>query len=214
MIKTILFDLDGTLINTNDLIIASFAHTLEHYYPGRYGRKDIINFIGEPLEDSFKRVDEQKAQDMIDMYRTHNHEFHDELVKEYPHVYETMRTLSEKGYNLGIVTTKMRPTVLMGLKLTKLEPFFPVVITYDDVTHAKPHPEPIFKALKAIGAEPDTAMMVGDSPYDIQAGKNAGVRTVGVAWTIKGREIIENENPDFIIDDMSEILSIAGVNGE
>ncbi|TCP24885.1 pyrophosphatase PpaX [Scopulibacillus darangshiensis] len=210
MIKTLLFDLDGTLINTNELIIASFTHTLEHYYPGRFTRQDIIAFIGEPLEESFSRIDEERTDDMVAMYREHNHRMHDSLVTEFPHVYETLGILAEQGFKLGIVTTKRRKTVLMGLKLAKLEEFFDVVVTIDDVDNAKPHPEPVLRAMKALNADVTSTVMIGDSPYDIQSGKNANVLTVGVAWSIKGRAVIESEKPDFVIDDMAELLDIAG----
>lgn len=210
MIKTILFDLDGTLVNTNELIIASFTHTLEHDYPGRFTREDFISFIGEPLDDSFKRIDEDRVDEMLGKYREHNHRMHDELVTEYPHVYETLQDLTEKGLKLGIVTTKMKRTVMMGLKLAKLDRFFEVIVAYDDVTHAKPDPEPIHMAMEALESDSETTVMVGDSPHDIQAGKNANVKTVGVAWSIKGRAAVEKENPDFIIDDMTELLEIVG----
>lgn len=209
MTKTWLFDLDGTLINTNDLIIASFHHTLEQYYPGKYTARDFISFIGEPLEDSFHKVDAERVEEMIDVYRRHNMDQHDELVKEYPHVYETIETLFNQGYSLGVVTTKRRETVNMGLKLTGLDRFFDVIVTIDDVTEPKPHPEPIFQALEKLGSSVAEAAMVGDSPHDIQAGKNAGVKSVAVSWSVKGREAMKAQKPDFLIDDMSEILAIA-----
>ena len=208
MINTLLFDLDGTLINTNDLIIASFLHTLDRYYPNHYTKEDIIDFIGEPLEVSFAKVDPDRVDEMVEVYRKHNVEMHDQLVKEYPNVLSTIQTLHHKGYKLGVVTTKRLDTVILGLKLAKLDPYFKVVVTIDDVTHAKPHPEPVFKALKALEAKPEEAVMVGDSPSDIEAGKNAGTKTVAVAWSIKGVEMLQKVNPDYIIDNMKDMLSI------
>lgn len=122
-INTVLFDLDGTLINTNELIIASFQHTLDHYYPGQYSREDILHFIGPSLFDTFSAMDPNLTDDMIQMYRTFNHEQHDLLVTEYETVLDTLKILQDRGFKLGIVTTKIRDTVLMGLKLTGLEPF-------------------------------------------------------------------------------------------
>ncbi|WP_243290329.1 pyrophosphatase PpaX [Bacillus sp. FJAT-47783] len=210
-INTLLFDLDGTLINTNDLIIESFMHTLEHYFPGRFTRKDILSFIGPPLIDTFGKLDPDRMEEMVATYRKFNHEQHDILVKEFETVYDTVKTLHEKGYKLGIVTTKIRETVNMGLKLTKLDTFFDVVVTLDDVEHAKPHPEPILKALAQLDAKPEEAMMIGDNVHDIDAGKNAGTKTVGVAWSLKGEEYIRSHNPDYIVSKMSDILSIVGV---
>ncbi|KZM55167.1 pyrophosphatase PpaX [Aeribacillus pallidus] len=207
-IDTVLFDLDGTLINTNELIIESFLHTLNYYYPGKYQREDILPFIGPPLIDTFQRINPEKAEEMVRRYREFNHAQHDLLVKEYDHVHETVRALKEKGLKLGIVTTKIRDTVMMGLKLTEMDSFFDAIITLDDVQHAKPHPEPVLSALKLLGSEPSNALMVGDNLHDIEAGKNAGTLTAGVAWSIKGREYIESLKPDFMLDKMSDLLNI------
>jgi pyrophosphatase PpaX len=210
-INTILFDLDGTLIDTNELIIQSFLHTLEKYYPNQYKREDVLAFIGPPLYDTFVAMDKERVQEMIDTYRAFNHEKHDELVKEYETVYETVETLHEKGFKLGIVTTKVRSTVLMGLKLTKLDRFFDCIVALDDVERAKPDPEPIFKALSILESSPQETIMVGDNYHDILAGKNAGTKTAGVAWTIKGREYLEQYKPDFMLEKMSDLLEIVGV---
>lgn len=206
---TILFDLDGTLINTNELIIESFLHTLHHYYPNQYGREDVIPFIGPPLVDSFKSIDKDRYKEMVEMYREHNVAHHDALVKEFEGVFETVAHLQDEGYHLAVVTTKMRPTVHMGLNLTKLDQFFDVVVTYNDVQNVKPHPEPLYKALTQLGSSKERAIMVGDSQYDILAGKNAGVTTIGVGYSIKGREFIEKQKPDFIIDTMPELIDVA-----
>ncbi len=210
-INTILFDLDGTLINTNDLIIESFLHTLNHYYPNQYTREDVLAFIGPPLWDTFEAIDPERADEMIETYRAFNHAHHDALVKEYETVYDTVRTLHEHGFKLGIVTTKIRHTVNMGLKLTKLDSFFECIVTLDDVEHAKPHPEPIEKALACLRAKPEETLMVGDNHHDILAGKHAGTKTAGVAWTIKGREHLATYEPDMMLEKMSDLLSILGV---
>lgn len=209
-VDTLLFDLDGTLINTNDLIISSFMHTLEHYYPGQYKKEDVLQFMGPPLMDSFNKLDREKAEEMAQFYRDYNHSKHDELVTEFEGVYDTIKTLHEQGYKLAIVTTKKRYTVEMGLKLTKLDPFFDVVVTLDDVTHAKPDPEPLLKALEQLGSKPENAIMVGDNNHDIEGGKNTGTLTAGVAWAMKGREYIESFHPDFVLDNMSDLLDILG----
>lgn len=122
-INTLLFDLDGTLINTNELIIESFLHTLHSYYPDQYKREDVLPFIGPTLYDTFNSINPEKVEEMVKVYRKFNHEQHDVLVKEYETVFETVKTLKEKGFKLGIVTTKIRATVNMGLTLTKLDQF-------------------------------------------------------------------------------------------
>ncbi|QHS23253.1 pyrophosphatase PpaX [Virgibacillus sp. MSP4-1] len=209
-IRTLLFDLDGTLIDTNELIISSFLHTLEQYVPGKYKREDVYDFIGPSLWDSFGQVMPDKVDEMVETYRKHNLEHHDSIVVAYDGVAETIQKLKEDGYKLGIVTTKVGDTAKRGLEVTKLAGYFDVLIGLDDVRHAKPHPEPIYQALKALDAKADEAIMVGDNTHDILAGQNAGVKTAGVAWTIKGRETLESLNPDYMLDNMRDLLTIAG----
>lgn len=207
-INTVLFDLDGTLINTNELIIASFLHTLDTYYPNKYKREDVLAFIGPSLRETFSSMDPERTEEMIQAYREFNHAHHDELVQEYETVYETVEQLAKQGYKLGIVTTKARKTVEMGLNLTTLNQFFDVIVTIDDVEHVKPHPEPIEKAFRLLEANPATTLMVGDNHHDILGGKNAGTKTAGVAWTIKGRDYLAAYKPDYMLEKMSDLLTI------
>lgn len=209
-INTVLFDLDGTLINTNDLIIESFLHTLNLYYPNKYGREDVLPFLGPTLHETFVKMDPLRVDEMIAVYRKFNHDQHDALVTQFETVYETVQTLVEKGYKLGIVTTKIRQTVNMGLKLTGLDQFFETVVTLDDVEHAKPHPEPVLLALKQLESLPEEAIMVGDNHHDIDSGKAAGTKTAGVAWTIKGIQHLERFKPDYMLHRMSDLLNVLG----
>ncbi|ASF40394.1 MULTISPECIES: pyrophosphatase PpaX [Halobacillus] len=209
-IRTILFDLDGTLIDTNDLIIASFTHTINEYSDRSYTRDEILDFIGPPLRESLEKINPERVEDMVETYRKHNIENHESYVRAYDGVVDTIRQLKEAGYRMGIVTTKMKNTVQMGLEITGLDGFFETIITLDDVTNAKPHPEPIVKALHALDSKASESLMVGDNTHDIEAGHNAGTHTAGVAWTVKGREVLEQLKPDYMLDHMSELLEITG----
>ncbi|MDR6999471.1 pyrophosphatase PpaX [Neobacillus niacini] len=211
-ITTLLFDLDGTLIDTNELIIATYLHTLEKYYPNKYKREDVFPFMGPTLQEAFEMVgaDPTRVEEMILEYRTYNLANHDLLVKEFPNVLETIRTLKEKGYKLGVVTTKRHDTSLKGLALMKLEEYFDVVIALDHVTKVKPDPEPIFKALEQLNSTSEETIMVGDNFHDILAGKNAGTKTAGVAWTIKGRDYLAKYEPDYMLENMADLLTILG----
>ncbi|RSD25132.1 pyrophosphatase PpaX [Mesobacillus subterraneus] len=210
-IDTVLFDLDGTLIDTNELIISSFLHTMETYYPGQYKREDVLPFLGPSLKETFEAMDAEGYEEMIKTYRTYNLANHDLLVKSFEGVYETVRTLKENGFHLGIVTTKLSDVVQMGLKLTGLDEFFEVIVALDHVEKAKPDPEPLLKALDLLGSSPERAIMVGDNHHDILGGKNAGTKTAGVSWSIKGREHLEEYKPDYILENMADILPILGV---
>lgn len=210
-IDTVLFDLDGTLIDTNELIISSFLHTMETYYPGQYGREDVLPFLGPSLQETFEPLNPEGYEEMITTYRTYNLANHDLLVKGFEGVYETVKTLKENDFKLAIVTTKRSDVVQMGLKLSGLGEFFDVIVALDDVEKPKPDPEPLLKALDLLGSSPERAIMVGDNHHDIVGGQNAGTKTAGVAWSIKGKEHLEAYNPDYILDNMADILAILGV---
>ncbi len=210
-LKTALFDLDGTLINTNELIINSFLHTLGKFYPNQYQREDVLPFMGPSLQETFSSIDPSKVDEMIREYRTYNLAQHDLLVTEFEGVFETLKTLYESGFKLGIVTTKLHDVVEKGLKLSRLDRFFEVVVALDHVTKAKPDPEPVLKALDLLDSHPAEAIMVGDNYHDILAGKNAGTKTAGVAWSAKGREYLAQFEPDYMLDNMADLLPILGV---
>ncbi|SFA88848.1 pyrophosphatase PpaX [Lentibacillus halodurans] len=209
-IHTILFDLDGTLIDTNELIIESFVHTFNHVGQ-KLSREEAIEFIGPPLRDTFQQCHPERVDTLIEIYREHNQRYHDDYVKAFPNVAETLKELQRRQTQIGIVTTKMRGTVDMGLKVTRLDDYFETVITLDDVTNAKPHAEPVIEAMKALNASPESTLMVGDNSHDIEAGHHAGVKTAGVAWSLKGREKLLTYKPTFMLDDMQDLLDLTGV---
>ncbi|WP_413307234.1 pyrophosphatase PpaX [Bacillus sp. 1P10SD] len=209
-ITTVLFDLDGTLIDTNELIITTYLHTLEKYYPSKYQREDVLPFLGPTLHEVFGNMDPDRVEEMVSEYRAFNIANHDELVKEFVGVKETVQRLKDRGYKLGIVTTKRHDVTLKGLRLMELEEYFEVIVAYDHVEKVKPDPEPIFKALEQLNSTPEEAIMVGDNFHDILAGKNAGTTTAGVAWSIKGREYVAKYEPDYLLENMKDLLTILG----
>lgn len=209
-IRTILFDLDGTLIDTNELINASFQHTFDHYNL-TFTPEEILEFNGPPLIETFQNINPDNADNMIATYRDHNLAAHDSYVTAFPEVVETIEELKKRQIKLGIVTTKMTKSVNMGLTLTGLDRFFDTIITLDDVTYAKPHAEPVLKAMEELEADPATTLMVGDNHHDIESGKNAGVQTAGVAWSRKGKERLLQYNPNYMLEQMTDLLKIAGI---
>ncbi|MCJ0932981.1 pyrophosphatase PpaX [Virgibacillus halodenitrificans] len=209
-IVTILFDLDGTLIDTNELITASFEHTFKKHNLS-FTKEEIMGFNGPPLLDTFHNIDPERADVLVKTYREHNLAEHDRYVKAFPYAVETIQKLKNSGKKVGIVSTKMAKSVHMGLTLTGLEPLFNTIITYDDVQHAKPHPEPVIKAMKELDADGASTLMVGDNYHDIVAGKNAGVQTAGVSWAHKGRDSLLAYKPTYMLEDMRDLLKITGV---
>ncbi|MBD1223235.1 pyrophosphatase PpaX [Virgibacillus halodenitrificans] len=209
-IDTILFDLDGTLIDTNELITASFEHTFKKHNLS-FTKEEIMGFNGPPLLDTFHNIDPERADVLVKTYREHNLAEHDRYVKAFPYAVETIQKLKNSGKKVGIVSTKMAKSVHMGLTLTGLQPLFNTIITYDDVQHAKPHPEPVIKAMKELDADGASTLMVGDNYHDIVAGKNAGVQTAGVSWAHKGRDSLLAYKPTYMLEDMRDLLKITGV---
>ncbi|WP_342514565.1 pyrophosphatase PpaX [Sporosarcina sp. FSL K6-1522] len=211
-ITTLLFDFDGTLLDTNELIIQTFQHVLDKHYPGEYERADILPFLGPTLMDTFGKVNPERAEEHIAEYRAWNIAHHDDLAYEFDGVSETLRLLKAAGMKMAIVSTKRKDMIERGLGLLDVEGVFDVVIGIDDVTNPKPDPEPIVLALEKLGATAEEALMIGDNYHDIEGGKNAGVRTAAVAWSIKGESFLQTYQPDYMLHHISDMLKI--VKGE
>ncbi|MBB6637549.1 pyrophosphatase PpaX [Cohnella thailandensis] len=211
-IRTVLFDLDGTIIDTNELIIESFLHALQGIVPEGFGREHIIPSMGLPLVTQLQQFSgREQVDDLARSYREYNLLRHDEMVTLFPGVGEVVPKLHAAGIRLGIVTTKMKPSTERALKLLGIYDYMGAIVTLDDVEHAKPHPEPVLKAIEALGADPETTIMVGDSKVDIESARNAGAIPVGVAWSLKGEGILKDAGAAHIIQEMDQLLTICGL---
>jgi pyrophosphatase PpaX len=209
MLNTILFDLDGTILDTNELIIQSFLHALQVHELEPVSREQIIQQMGKPLKEQIALFSgRNEVEDIVRSYREFNLRKHDEMVTIFPHVKEVFAALHTKGLKLGIVTSKVRLTVGRGLKLFGLEPFLSTIVTSDEVSQPKPHPESVLLALSQLGSSPEHALMVGDSQYDLLAARDAGVRSVGVAWSLQGEAWLSQFNPTYMIESMLDLLAI------
>lgn len=206
--QTILFDLDGTLIDTNDLIMTSFLYTLNLYYPGKYTIEDLIPHMGEPLYDQMVLFGPERPDELVQVYREHNERVHDELVKEFPGVHETLERLAEKGLKMGVVTSKLRRTAEMGLRLFGFDKYMDSFVCYQDTKQHKPDPAPLLLAMNELGAKPEDTLMVGDSQYDILAAHNTGVDSAGVAWSWKGADFLQSYSPTYMLNDMKDLIAI------
>lgn len=209
MIEYVLFDLDGTIVNTNELIINSFMHALKENNLPPLSREQIIPHMGTTLQQQISTFTGLVDTSVLEKsYRAYNNAHHDELIASFPRVNETMDELMRRGIKLGIVTTKIRPTTLRALEMFDLLKYMETIVTVNDVEHAKPHPEPVLTALRNLNADPKHTLMVGDSAVDIQSAQAAGVRVAGVSWSLKGEETLRKYHPDYIIHDMSDLLTI------
>lgn len=210
-IQTVLFDLDGTLIDSNEQIHLSFQYTM-NYHGFSFTDEALKAFNGPPLWDTFNKLNPGQEEAMINTYREHNLLIHDEYVKIFPYVIPTIEKLKSKGLAIGIVTSKMRKGVTHGLTFTTLDKYVDTVVTIDDVTHPKPHPESVLKAMKTLNGKTGSTLMVGDNSHDILAGQRAGVLTAGVTWTDKGQDYLASYKPTYMLQDMRELLKIVEVS--
>lgn len=211
-ITTLLFDFDGTLADTNELILSSFEHVLEKHFPGRFGREEMLPFIGPTLHDTFSSIAPDMTDQLIHEYREWNLAHHDDYVTEFEGVTDTLRKLYDLGLKMAVVSTKKRDMVERGVNLLGITPYFETVIGLDDVTKPKPDPEPLLLALDRLGRIPAESLMIGDNFHDILGGRNAGVRTAAVAWALKGEEYLQTFKPDYMLQHMSDLLKVtAGI---
>ena len=212
MKKYILFDFDGTLVNTNDVILASWQHTYRHYLGHEMPVDHITSCFGEPLlltmEREFPGVDPQES---ADVYRQFQLENADKLVTIFPGIKELLADLKAAGYVLGIVTSRTRESALRYMDMFAITSYFSDLVTCDDTTVHKPNPEPILLAMSKLGASAEESIMIGDSPFDIKCANTAGVDSVMVNWRITCDEtsVIDDAKVDYWIhqpSDLEELL--------
>jgi pyrophosphatase PpaX len=207
--RTVLFDLDGTLIDSIELILASHRHaTLEVL--GASPSDDVLRQgIGVPLLTQMRTLDESRADALVTAYRSFNHRMHDELLRPYEGLLELCTTLREEGAALGVVTSKSLRVVEMAFARLAFAPLLDVVVTSDQTEQHKPRPEPIFEALRRLGRDASGACYVGDSPFDLQAAHAAGVAAIGVSWGAFTEDELRAEHPAAIVrtpDELAEVL--------
>ncbi|PID14113.1 pyrophosphatase PpaX [Sporosarcina sp. P34] len=211
-ITTLLFDFDGTLADTNELILSTFQYVLEKYFPGRFQREEMLPFIGPTLHDTFSSIAPDMTEELVADYREWNLAHHDDYVTEFEGVTDTLRKLYDLGLKMAVVSTKKRDMVERGIDLLGIAPYFETVIGLDDVTNPKPDPEPILLALQRLDRTAEESLMIGDNFHDILGGQNAGTRTAAVAWALKGEKYLQTFKPDFMLQHMSDLLKItAGI---
>lgn len=206
--KYILFDLDGTLLNTNKLIIESFKFTLKKHLDINIDDSDILKYFGEPLMVTLERFSKEKAKEMFDTYIVYNESIHDDMVEIFGDVEGLLKEILKMGCKTAVVTSKRKALAERGLRLFDLLNYFDDVIALEDTEKHKPDPEPILEALSRLNARKDEALMVGDSEFDIKCAKNAGVDSVFVSWSQAGNYQDNSIKPDYVIKDLWEIIYI------
>lgn len=212
MTRLIILDFDGTLADTQPIIIASIQHTLRELHLPPKTDAECRTIIGLPLRECFITlcgVDDATAERCADVYRRVFDELNtDGTVRLFPHVLDTLRTLHDRGLLLAICSSRGRPTLEGFVKTFHLESYVSMVVSANDVQHHKPHPEPVLKILTSLGVEPQNALVVGDASYDILMGRNADCRTCGVTYGNQSVADLRAAGADCLIDDFAELLRI------
>lgn len=208
--RTVLFDLDGTLIDSIRLILDSYHHTMAaHGLPAR-SDEDWLAGLGTPLTVQLRdwAHDPERMSLLIETYRDYNIRNHDSMVTAYPGVVAMVRAIRSAGHQTGIVTSKNRTGALRGLRRIGLEEEIDLIIGADDVIQPKPHPEPILIAMERLGEDPRRSIYIGDSVHDMESGRAAGVATGAVLWGPFQRGHLEHTHPTHWLDHPDDVLRL------
>jgi pyrophosphatase PpaX len=206
-IRAILFDIDGTLLDTFDYIYGAFEHTFEVHGIARLPHEQISQLMGGPLEEVYGKM--APGRDATALAETHR-QFQEQnvnLAKLFPNTVMVLDALKQRGFKLATITTRSNRTSVLSLEQNGIAGYFDIVVSSEDVLHHKPDPEPIFKALRDLEVKPVDAIMIGDTSADIMAGKNAGTMTVAALYGFGG-ERLRHLQPDYAIGDLKDLLAI------
>lgn len=218
--QTVLFDLDGTLVDTTNLILQCFNHSWQSAVGLVPSRERLVETFGIPLREAMRRllvhsnetlsdsVRDALVDRLLSEYRSFNVANHDLLARPFDGARETVSELRERGYRIGVVTSKSRELALRGLKLCGLDQMIDAAIYLEDTSRHKPDPEPIRVALERLNARSEASAYVGDSLHDMEAGRRAGVRTVAAMWGPAPPGALEAAAPDHLAASFHQLLEI------
>lgn len=219
MIKTelIIFDLDGTLIDSvPDLTAATDATMRELGYPER-GEAAVRNWVGNGIVKLAERaitndlngvVDEASLEQAMPVFKKHYHAVNGKNSLPYPTVVDTLTELKARGFRLACVTNKAEAFTLQLLESLKLIEFFEIITSGDNLPEKKPHPMPLQHNMKTLGFDKHNSLMIGDSRSDVKAARAAGIPVIAVSYGYNHGRDIRGENPDYVIDQMEELIGL------
>jgi pyrophosphatase PpaX len=209
--KAVVFDLDGTVVDSVELIIISFQHAIREVLGREVSREESIAWVGRPLREQMVRFSPEHADELLTAYREFNHREHDRMLKLYDGILNLLDGLLGAGVRLGLVTSKSRYTTQMAFDLTGIESYFDATVCADESSGNKPSPDPILACLERLGVATADAAYVGDSPSDIQAARAARVQAIGVTWGVFDAARLEAEKPDTLVHTIPELAEVLGI---
>ena len=208
--RIVLFDLDGTLIDSGPIILSSMQHAVRTVLGREIPVEQLgLTIGGQGIVAQMQAIDPDRADELLEVYKEHNDGLH-ETLEAFDDLLELLPRLRDEGRRLGIVTAKRRRTVELALsRFPSLRADFETVVTHEDTSLHKPDPDPVLLAVERLGGTPEQAAYVGDSPFDIRAAKAAGVFAVGVDWGgIHPDERLLAEEPDAFVAAPGELLDV------
>jgi pyrophosphatase PpaX len=205
--RTVLFDLDGTLIDSVALIRESHRHAVRTVLGEDWEDERLVANVGRPLLDQMAAFSPERSEELYAVYREWNHANTAALLLAYAGIEGALLELRAAGRRLGIVTSKSRDAVALAWEvLPELRGLFDVVMAAEDSERHKPAPDPVLGALERLGAAPEGACYVGDSPFDIESGRAAGVFTIAVTWGFFARDALEAAGPDRVVETPADLV--------
>ena len=214
LLGTVLFDLDGTVIDTGPLIAESFRHAVRTVLGKTIDDEEMLAYVGGwSLREQMCRLAPDRAQELVEAYRAYNEPRHAGL-EFCAGMYELLVELRAEGARLGLATAKRRSTVEIAFRyLPQLEALFDAIVCAEDTERHKPDPEPLLLALRNLEGEPENAAYVGDSPFDVEAAQAAGLRSVAVSWGgIHDQERLRLAGPDALVSTKAELKTALEVS--
>lgn len=202
----VLFDLDGTVIDTGAIILASMRHAAKEVLGAEPSDEQLMSAVGGPgLEAQMRALSPDLADELVRVYRAHNEPLHDGI-SSFAGMEDVLVRLKDEGRRLGIVTAKRRETVELAFAQIPIRHLFETVVGGDETKRHKPDPEPLLLAAERLVVEADRCAYIGDSPFDIRAAKAARMYAIGVTWGgIHDRERLEPEHPDALVDTPADL---------
>lgn len=207
----VLFDLDGTLADTVELILMSFRHTMATHLGAAPADALFLETIGTPLPlqlADFARSEQERVA-MLRTYVDYQRAIHDDMVRPFPGALSVLTSLRAVGTRVGIVTSKGTSIARRTMEVCGIHECVDFVVCGDEVERGKPDPEPVLRAMSALALDdPDGVLFVGDSPHDLRAGRAAGTRTAAVGWGPIERRVLEAETPDYFLERLEDVLTL------